>query len=209
MSTRDAAIDRLVAAAGRKHDTLAVGTFADGESTFRGSKMTEPLFEIGSVTKVFTRVLLADMTLAGKVSLDDPITTYLPSDGEVRLTDPVSSLLPATVKISSRNGRAITLEHLATHSSGLPREATNLRPKRQDNPFAGYDAAQLYVFLNRYKLPRDPGAAIEYSKVGVGLLGHALALRAGKSFGASGMLLFELVTGLLLASMFGRREGSR
>jgi CubicO group peptidase (beta-lactamase class C family) len=49
--------------------------------------------------------------------------------GDVRLTDPVSSLLPPNVKVPSRNGRAITLEDLATHSSGLPREATNLRPK--------------------------------------------------------------------------------
>ena len=102
--------------------------FPDGETRVfaygaagGGKRLTaESLFEVGSITKVFTATVLADMV----------------QRGEVRLTDPVSSLLPATVKIPSRNGRAITLEHLATHSSGLPREATNLRPKRQDKPFA-------------------------------------------------------------------------
>jgi serine-type D-Ala-D-Ala carboxypeptidase/endopeptidase len=148
--------------------------FPDGEtrvfaygSAGGGKRLTaSSVFEIGSITKVFTATVLADMV----------------QRREVRLTDPVSSLLPPNVKVPSRNGRAITLEDLATHSSGLPREATNLRPKNPNNPFAGYDADQLYAFLKGYKLPRDPGAAIEYSNVGEGLLGHALALRAGKSY---------------------------
>jgi CubicO group peptidase (beta-lactamase class C family) len=91
--------------------------FPDGEtrvfaygSAGGGKRLTaSSVFEIGSITKVFTATVLADMV----------------QRGDVRLTDPVSSLLPPNVKVPSRNGRAITLEDLATHSSGLPREATN------------------------------------------------------------------------------------
>ena len=80
MSRRHAEIEQLVARAARKHDTLAVGTFADGEATFHGLEAGEaPLFEIGSIGKSFTGVLLADMTLAGEVGLDDPVTTYFPT----------------------------------------------------------------------------------------------------------------------------------
>jgi CubicO group peptidase (beta-lactamase class C family) len=102
--------------------------------------------------------------------------------GEVKLTDPVAKLLPPEVSVPSRNGRQITLLDLATHSSGLPREATNLPSKDINKPYAGYTAARLYAFLHAYRLPRNPGAKSEYSNVGEGLLGHALALRSGKSY---------------------------
>lgn len=124
------------------------------------------VFEIGSITKVFTATLLADMV----------------QRGEVKLSDPVANLLPPGVSVPSRNGRQITLEDLATQSSGLPREATNLRPKNPDDPYADYTVTQLYAFLESYKLTRNPGSRVEYSNVGVGLLAHALALQAGKSY---------------------------
>lgn len=133
----------------------------------KGRRMdVNTVFEIGSITKVFTATVLADMV----------------QRGEVQLSDPVASLLPPGVSAPSRNGRQITLEDLATHSSGLPREATNLRPKNLYNPYADYTVKQLYAFLESYKLPRDPGLRVEYSNVGEGLLGHALALRTGKSY---------------------------
>jgi D-alanyl-D-alanine-carboxypeptidase/D-alanyl-D-alanine-endopeptidase len=136
------------------------------------------VFEIGSVTKVFTTALLAEMVQRGEVRLDDPISKYL----------------PATVRVPARGGKQITLFDLATQSSGLPRLPSNLKPADMSNPYADYSVQQLYTFLSSYELPRDIGAQFEYSNLGVGLLGHVLALRAGKSYEA-------LVTERILAPL--------
>jgi CubicO group peptidase (beta-lactamase class C family) len=82
----------------------------------------DTIFEIGSATKVFTSLLLADMV----------------QRGEVALTDPVAKYLPAEVKMPERGGRAITLVDLSTHTSGLPRLPANLQPKDSANPYADY-----------------------------------------------------------------------
>lgn len=124
------------------------------------------VFEIGSVTKVFTAILLADMVERRKVSLNDPISKYLPK----------------TVQVPTRNGREITLLDLATQTSGLPRLPDNRRPKDPNNPYADYTVEQMYDFLSHYRLTRDIGTKYEYSNLGVGLLGHVLALRAGTDY---------------------------
>ncbi len=121
------------------------------------------VFEIGSITKTFTAALLADMVARGEVKYDDPVAKYL----------------PATVKMPTRKGRQITLVDLATQSSGLPYMPSNLKPKDSANPFADYTTDAMYEFLSSYKLTRDIGSQYEYSNLGVGLLGHVLALRAG------------------------------
>ena len=127
----------------------------------------DTIFEIGSISKVFTALLLADAA----------------ERQEVALTDPVAKYLPASVRMPKR-GRDITLQDLATHTSGLPRLPTNLSLKDAANPYADYSVDQLYAFLSSYELPRDVGAQYEYSNLGGGLLGHALALRAGMSYEA-------------------------
>ena len=90
--------------------------------------------------------------------------------------------LPANVKIPSRDGRAITLIDLSMQVSGLPRMPDNFKPADPDNPYADYNPTQLYEFLNRCKLSRTPGEKYEYSNLGVGLLGHVLALKSGLSY---------------------------
>lgn len=124
------------------------------------------VFEIGSVTKVFTATLLADMAERGEVSLSDPISKYLPK----------------TVKTPTRDGKEITLFDLATQTSGLPRLPTNFAPKDPQNPYADYSVEQMYAFLSGYSLTRAIGETYEYSNLGVGLLGHILALRAGTDY---------------------------
>jgi D-alanyl-D-alanine-carboxypeptidase/D-alanyl-D-alanine-endopeptidase len=124
------------------------------------------VFEIGSISKVFTSTVLAQMVLEGKVKLDDPVQKYL----------------PATVKMPTRNGKAITLGTLSTQNSGLPGMPNNFQPKDQSNPYADYTVQQMYEFLSAHQLRRDPGERFEYSNLGVGLLGHALSLAAGKSY---------------------------
>jgi D-alanyl-D-alanine-carboxypeptidase/D-alanyl-D-alanine-endopeptidase len=138
----------------------------------------DTVFEIGSITKVFTSLLLADMVQRGEVALNDPVVRYL----------------PAGTKVPGRNGRQIALIDLATHTSGLPRLPTNLLVKDLSNPYADYTVEQLYAFLATYALRRDIGAIYEYSNLGGGLLGHVLARRAGMDYEA---LVHARVTGPL------------
>ena len=125
-------------------------------------------FEIGSITKVFTSLLLADMVQRGEVALDDPVAKYL----------------PASVKMPTWGGRPITLMDLSTHTSGLPRTPSNLHPKDPDNPYADYTVDQLYRFLNGFTLTGETSTRFEYSNVGASLLGHALSRRAGMEYEA-------------------------
>jgi serine-type D-Ala-D-Ala carboxypeptidase/endopeptidase len=139
---------------------------------------SDSVFEIGSTTKVFTSTILADMVKRGEVSLDDPVAKYLPKEA----------------KIPERGGKQITLIDLATHSSGLPSLPSNFKPKDANNPYADYTEAQLWEFLAGYQLTRDIGTKFEYSNMGVGLLGQALARRAGMDYEA---LVRARVTGPL------------
>ena len=132
----------------------------------------DTVFEIGSATKVFTTLLLQEMVDRNEVKLDDPIGKFL----------------PPSVKSPSRNGKQITLLDLATQSSGLPRLPDNLMGLRTlmhlDNPYADYTPEKLYEFLASYKLTRDIGSKYEYSNLGMGLLGHVLALKARTNYEA-------------------------
>ena len=123
----------------------------------------DTVFEIGSISKVFTSLLLADMVERKELSLKDPISKFLSK----------------SVKVPTRKGREITLLDLATHSSGLPRLPNNFESKDIENPYADYTVEQLYSFLSNYQLTREIGAEYEYSNVGGGLLGHILSLKAG------------------------------
>jgi CubicO group peptidase (beta-lactamase class C family) len=126
------------------------------------------IFEIGSITKVFTTLVLADMVLRGEVALDDPAQKYLPE----------------TVQMPTWQGQQISLLHLATHTSSLPRLPDNLEKtiKDQANPYANYQVSDMYEFLSSYKLKRPIGSKEAYSNLGMGLLGHVLGLVAGKSY---------------------------
>ena len=123
----------------------------------------DTVFEIGSITKAFTAVLLADMVIRGEVDLDAPVQDFLGPE----------------VRMPTRDGAEITLGHLATHSSGLPRLPDNFKPEDPANPYADYDAGRLHAFLSTHELSRDIGERVEYSNLGVGLLGYALARQMG------------------------------
>jgi len=136
---------------------VAYGNLANGDPhTLDG----DTIFEIGSITKVFTSLVLADMANRKEVTLDDAAAKYLPEN----------------VKMPERSGKSITLLDLSTHSSGLPPLPSNLKPE------ADYSMEDLYQFLSGYTLPRDPGSEYEYSNLGAGLLGHLLACRAGADY---------------------------
>lgn len=124
------------------------------------------VFEIGSVTKLFTNVLLAEQVLAGKIDLDAPIVQYLPA----------GTVLP------ERGGKQITAFDLVTHSSGLPSVPPGLGADNPANPYAGYGAAPLAAFLRSYQLPRDIGSEFEYSNIGLALVAQAIEQVSGKSY---------------------------
>ncbi|HTA30534.1 MAG TPA: serine hydrolase [Candidatus Cybelea sp.] len=124
----------------------------------------DTVFEIGSITKTFTTLLLQDMVGRGEMKMDDPVSKYLPD----------------SVKMPTRNGRQITLLNLAAQDSGLPFNPGNLSSGK--NPFADYTAEKLYAFLSCYTLTNEPGKKFEYSNLGMGLLGHVIALKADTNY---------------------------
>ena len=125
----------------------------------------DTVFEIGSITKVFTALLLADMVARDEVALTDPVEKYLPPEGRPKPFD----------------NKPISLLDLVTYTSGLPRLPT-LNPRDWANPYADYTVEQLYRFLSEYTPQYYPGSHYEYSNLGFGLLGHVLSLRAGRSY---------------------------
>jgi CubicO group peptidase (beta-lactamase class C family) len=160
---------------------LVVGCLAGGEQRVVGygrlrRDAKEPpdggtVFEIGSITKVFTGLLLADLAEQGLVGLDDPLGRHL----------------PASVEVPTFAGQEITLGDLASHASGLRRDPRGtlrrwLRDRR--NPYAGLSVEELYAGLARTRLRRRPGQGVKYSNLGAGLLGQALAGAAGQPYEA-------------------------
>jgi len=139
------------------------------------------IFAIGSITKVFTTTLLADMVNQDLVKLSDPIEKYLPSN----------------IKIPQYNGQKITLEDLATHTSGLSNFPSNYCTSFDPTSTAfqhsiqyrkdlmdctkNYTFDQFYQALSNTSLSREPGSKFEYSNFGIGLLGHILTLKSNMS----------------------------
>lgn len=160
---------------------VVVAALAGDRAEIRGAGRTgtdhahapgpDTLFEIGSVTKAFTALALARMTVTGEADLDEPL----------------SDLLPDGTAVPSRGGRRITLRHLGTHTSGLPRLPKGmllpalLRPSTPD-PYAHCSSERLLSGLARTRLGAVPGARFRYSNLGSGLLGLALAHRAGTDY---------------------------
>jgi CubicO group peptidase (beta-lactamase class C family) len=158
---------------------LVVGYAAGGEEWVRGygrcgtGAHDRPdggtIFEIGSITKVFTGLLLADLAEGGIVGVDDPLARYL----------------PASVRVLAFEGREITLGDLSSHAAGLPRNPRGmlrrwLRDRR--NPFAGLSVEDVQQGLARTRLRRRPGERVRYSNLGAGLLGQALERAAEQPY---------------------------
>ncbi|MEI3607774.1 serine hydrolase [Pseudogracilibacillus sp. SE30717A] len=124
------------------------------------------LFEIGSTSKTFTSLLLAKLVNEGRITLDDPISAYKPE----------------YKKALTYKGKDVTFRHLATHTSGLPREdmktiRKNIKEdkKRKNNPYKDFSPADLHRFFSNFTLTKDVGKKWAYSNLGVGLLGNTLA----------------------------------
>jgi serine-type D-Ala-D-Ala carboxypeptidase/endopeptidase len=161
---------------------LMVGVAHNGErwifsygETSKGSGRkpdSKTLFQIGSITKIFTAELLADPVRHGKAQLNDPLKKYFPR---------------AHVPVYGE--REITLLDLATHTSGLPRNIGKWQRTTATIP-------DMLNFLSSYRLTRAPGERYEYSNLAFALLGHALAHSANTNWTA--MVHREIVVPLQL-----------
>ncbi len=142
-----------------KVETYSYGETKKGEKQLPDANKT--LFEIGSISKTFTAILLANEVTKGKMSLEDPINKYLP--------DSIPNLTFKDVPI--------TLKTLSNHTSGFPRLPMNLFQKGDDanNPYQNYDEKRMFTYLKNFKSYREVGGNYEYSNFAVGLLGSILA----------------------------------
>jgi CubicO group peptidase (beta-lactamase class C family) len=163
----------------RKFDVVgvvvAIGRFAGGTSGTQivsGPSAPEAdedtLFEVGSLTKPITAMILASLVRGGDVALEMPI----------------SELLADGVRAPSKDGRQITLLDLATHRSGLPRLPPNLGWSAlvSDDPYKNYTREKLLQCVDKNPLRTTPGKKFEYSNLGYGLLGTLLADRRDTSY---------------------------
>jgi CubicO group peptidase (beta-lactamase class C family) len=160
---------------------LAIGVWKHGERQVftYGTAKPDSLFEIGSISKTVTGLILARMEAEGKVRMDEPVRELLP---------------PGTVAKPART--EITLLDLVTHRSGLPPMPDSFYPADETNayPYYGFGTDQLHVWLKRRGVERPADTTFVYSNLGVGLLGQALAARAGRTYAE---LLQEQITGPL------------
>jgi CubicO group peptidase (beta-lactamase class C family) len=130
------------------------GLSAESPSAPSGSTV----YEIGSISKVFTGILLADAVERGVVKLDDPLSKWLPEG----------------VRAPERDGKEILLWHLSTHTSGLPRIPGNM-DAHSDDPYRAYGTKELWEFIGSVRPVTEPGTTYAYSNLGAGLLGTLLA----------------------------------
>lgn len=158
---------------------LAIGVIHRGKTnifyygeTSKGDSLSIPkentLFELGSITKVFTATLLANLVENNIIALDDSIVKFLPDS-----------------LAQNADLHKITFKELANHTSGLPRLADNLEktPKFSIlDPYAQYTRKELFSYLKNIKLESNPGEKFEYSNTGYALLGELIAIISKKTY---------------------------
>ena len=164
-------------------DGIAIGVWKHGKEQIitYGTAQPDSIFQIASISKTFTALILAQMVERGKTKLNEPVRNLLPPGVAAK-----PSGIPGLPEI--------TLLDLATHHSGLPSGPDNLIAKDDENPLRDYHATDLYEYLGKRGLERYPHVEFEYSNLGFGLMGHALAKRAGTTYQD---LLEQYVTGPL------------
>jgi serine-type D-Ala-D-Ala carboxypeptidase/endopeptidase len=141
-------------------------------STYHYAKQGGPLpnddtvFEIGSNTKTFTGILLAQAVIDGKISLDDDIRKFLP--GEFPNLE--------------FQGKSIPVRSLITHTSGVPSYTESVDADNDMNPWQSFTSEKMLGDLHRIRLTRAPGSMYEYSNVGTALVGLVLEKAYGESY---------------------------
>jgi len=131
--------------------------------TIKSIKNQNKIFEIGSITKVFTSSVLASLVIDNKLKLNDFVNDYY--------------------TISFNNNTKITFLELANHTSGLPRLPENLDLSNETNPYKYYGNKELNEYLAKLLLIENNNKKkYDYSNLGAGLLGNSLGLSQRKPF---------------------------
>ncbi|WP_234343614.1 serine hydrolase domain-containing protein [Streptomyces sp. NRRL F-5123] len=166
-----------VSRAGRR--TYASGGTGTGTATGPAGRREQLAYGLGSLTKTFTVLLLADLARAGALTLDDPLAAHLPAAG----TDTGAGAGTGTYGAAADR---ITLRHLATHTSGLPRVPRDLLAPAilhpQTNGYAGYTRERLLAALAAARPRHAPGTRWHYSNLGIALLGPVLEHAGGAPY---------------------------
>ncbi len=148
-------------------DSSGIQFFNFGLTAKYGKEVDEnTIYEIGSISKVFTGILLAQQVLDGRLKLEDEINNFLPDD----------------IKVPVMGNTEITFGNLTDHTSGFPGMPDNFRPANPGNPFADYTVEQMYEFISNYHPVRTVGSEYEYSNLAQGLLGHLLAMNNNSTY---------------------------
>ncbi|WP_114749786.1 serine hydrolase [Pleomorphovibrio marinus] len=148
-------------------DSAGVTYYNFGKTQEGGKDVDEhTIYEIGSISKVFTGILLAQQVL----------------DGDLKLEDEINKFLPDSVKAHVKGEAEITFGNLTDHTSGFPGMPDNFTPANPNNPYADYTVDQMYDFVSKYQPDRKVGAAFEYSNFAQGLLGNLLAQNKNQSY---------------------------
>lgn len=127
------------------------------------------LFEYGSLTKVFSTIMLQQLADEGVMNLDDSVSQYLAPE------------------LNAEQWQTVKLRHLATHTAGIPDLPPNLNPLvvwilgRNNDPFARYDEARLYEGIKTARI-KGTGETWKYSNFGFALLGQLLKNATGQSY---------------------------
>ena len=160
-------IDKRVAT--DNYPSIVIGYYKDGKASYyaagyqdeenKTKASEETLYEIGSISKTFTSLLLAKLATENKLTIEDPIARYLPD----------------TLKLKDKAGTEITFRHLSTHTSGLLRLPFGYNPDNWSNPYLGYHRDNLFLYLSNFE-PGEVGTTNSYSNLAVGLLGETLAI---------------------------------
>jgi len=171
------------------HSGIAVGIFNRGEkntyfygySDLKKAKRIDnnTMFEIGSITKTFTATLIRQLQNEGLLNMDDPVEKYLPED----------------TNVPEYQGRKITIRHLLTHTSALPRETRNEDTSDKPFDYSDFKNPEFNDFLNYYSsLAYLPGTYYSYSNAAYGLLGYIMERLTGQTYSE---LVEERITDIL------------
>ena len=154
---------------------VAIGLYADGESKVIGLGQIsaddertpdgDTVFEIGSISKVYTSLLAQVQVDAGNLGWNDTLAARFPG-----------------LDFASDQVASITIHELSTHTSGLPRLPDNMKMEDPSDPYEGYSREDLLDFISGYE-PDSLDKRYEYSNLGAGLLGVIAADASGASYG--------------------------
>lgn len=152
-----------------KNGEVSAALYRDGHTEYfyqgAGGHENDDLYEIGSITKVFTALLFLILENRDEINRNDTIRDYLPE-----------------FDFSDRSVAEIKLEQLICHTSGLPRLPDNMPISNPEDPYADYTASHLYGFLSGHKLEPETIGSVQYSNLGYGLLGYILEIASGKTY---------------------------